>query len=58
MATSSDEDVPRDLARAQCLAYLACLPRLLDTRCNSIGEMELINALCRRRVRKPERLQA
>jgi uncharacterized protein len=60
MATSSGEDVPRNLAflfsrnrlnvaisRAQCLAYLVCSPRLLEARCNSIEEMELINALCR-----------
>lgn len=60
MATSSGEDVPRHLAflfsrnrlnvaisRAQCLAYLVCSPRLLETRCKTIEEMELVNALCR-----------
>ena len=60
MATSSGEDVPRNLAflfsrnrlnvpisRAQCLAYLVCSPRLLEARCNSIEDMELVNALCR-----------
>ena len=60
MATSSGEDVPRNLeflfsrnrlnvaiSRAQCLAYLVCSPRLLDARCNSIEQMELVNALCR-----------
>jgi len=60
MASSSGEDVPRTLAflfsrnrlnvtisRAQCLAYLVCSPRLLGARCNSIEEMELVNALCR-----------
>jgi uncharacterized protein len=60
MATSSGEDVPRNLAflfsrnrlnvaisRAQCLAYLVCSPRLLEARCKSIEEMELVNALCR-----------
>jgi predicted RecB family nuclease len=60
MATSSGEDVPRNLtflfsrnrlnvaiSRAQCLAYLVCSPRLLEARCNSIEEMELVNALCR-----------
>jgi superfamily I DNA and/or RNA helicase len=60
MATSSGEDVPRNLAflfsrnrlnvaisRAQCLAYLACSPRLLEARCKTIEEMELVNALCR-----------
>jgi uncharacterized protein len=60
MATSSGEDVPRNLtflfsrnrlnvaiSRAQCLAILVCSPRLLEARCHSIEEMELVNALCR-----------
>jgi len=60
MATSSGEDVPRNLeflfsrnrlnvaiSRAQCLAYLVCSPRLLEARCHTIEEMELVNALCR-----------
>jgi len=60
MATSSGEDVPRNLgflfsrnrlnvaiSRAQCLALLVCSPRLLEARCRSIEEMELVNALCR-----------
>ena len=60
MATSSGDDVPRNLAflfsrnrlnvavsRAQCLAYLVCSPRLLEARCKSIEDMELVNALCR-----------
>jgi hypothetical protein len=58
MATSSGEDVPRDpaflfrrlnvtISRAQCLAYLVSSPRLLEARCKSIEEMELVNALCR-----------
>jgi uncharacterized protein len=60
VATSSGEDVPRNLAflfsrnrlnvaisRAQCLAYLICSPRLLEARCRTIEEMELVNALCR-----------
>lgn len=60
MATSSGEDVPRSLSflfsrnrlnvaisRAQCLAVLVCSPRLLEARCQSIEEMELVNALCR-----------
>ena len=59
MATSSGEDVPRNLAflfsrnrlnvaisRAQCLAVLVCSPRLLEARCSSIEEMQLVNALC------------
>jgi hypothetical protein len=36
------------ISRAQCLAFLVCSPRLLETRCQSIEEMELVNALCRR----------
>lgn len=60
MATSSGEDVPRSLtflfsrnrlnvaiSRAQCLAVLICSPRLLEARCQSIEEMQLVNALCR-----------
>ena len=60
MATSSGEDVPRSLSflfsrnrlnvaisRAQCLAVLVCSPRLLEARCPSIEEMQLVNALCR-----------
>ena len=60
MATSSGEDVPRDtgflfsrnrlnvaISRAQCLALLVCSPRLLETRCHSIEDMMLLNALCR-----------
>ncbi|MGH7835685.1 MAG: DEAD/DEAH box helicase, partial [Candidatus Binatia bacterium] len=60
MATSSGDDVPRNLAflfsrnrlnvaisRAQCLAVLVCSPRLLEARCQSIEEMQLVNALCR-----------
>ncbi|MGH7299012.1 MAG: TM0106 family RecB-like putative nuclease [Candidatus Rokuibacteriota bacterium] len=60
MAASSGEDVPRSLSflfsrnrlnvaisRAQCLAILVCSPRLLEARCQSIEEMQLVNALCR-----------
>jgi superfamily I DNA and/or RNA helicase len=60
MATSSGEDVPRSLSflfsrnrlnvaisRAQCLAVLVCSPRLLEARCQSVEEMQLVNALCR-----------
>ena len=60
MAASSGEDVPRNLAflfsrnglnvaisRAQCHACLVCSPRLLEARCKSIEDMELVNALCR-----------
>jgi len=35
------------ISRAQCLAILVCSPRLLEARCQSIEEMELVNALCR-----------
>ena len=60
MATSSGEDVPRDIgflfsrnrlnvaiSRAQCIASLVCSPRLLEARCHSITDMALVNALCR-----------
>ena len=60
MASSSGDDVPRGrgflfsrnrlnvaISRAQCLAVLVCSPRLLETRCRSIEEMRLVNALCR-----------
>lgn len=60
MATSSGEDVPRDIgflfsrnrlnvaiSRAQCVALLVCSPRLLEARCHSIEDMALVNALCR-----------
>jgi len=35
------------ISRAQCLAVLVCSPRLLEARCQSLGEMQLVNALCR-----------
>ena len=35
------------ISRGQCLAYLVCSPHLLDARCKSIEDMELVNALCR-----------
>ena len=35
------------ISRAQCLAVLVCSPRLLEARCQSIEEMQLVNALCR-----------
>jgi uncharacterized protein len=35
------------ISRAQCLAFLVCSPRLLEARCKSMEEMELVNALCR-----------
>jgi uncharacterized protein len=60
MASSSGEDVPRGLdflfsrnrlnvavSRAKCLAYVVASPRLLETRCRTVEQMRLVNALCR-----------
>jgi uncharacterized protein len=60
MATSSGADVPRNLeflfsrnrlnvavSRARCLVYLVASPLLLETRCRTIEQMRLVNALCR-----------
>jgi len=59
MATSSDDDLPRDMgflfdrnrfnvaiSRAQCMSILVCSPRLLDTRCRIPEQMLLVNLLC------------
>jgi uncharacterized protein len=59
-ASSSGDQIPRGLeflfsrnrlnvaiSRAQCLAYLVGSPRLLDVRCRSVEQMQLVNALCR-----------
>jgi predicted RecB family nuclease len=59
MATSSGEDVPRDMeflfeknrfnvaiSRAQCLSILVCSPRLLEIRCRTPEQMALVNLLC------------
>ncbi len=59
MATSSGDDIPRDLAflfernrfnvavsRAQCMSVLVCSPRLLDIRCSNPEQMALVNLLC------------
>ncbi|HEY2788333.1 MAG TPA: TM0106 family RecB-like putative nuclease [Gaiellales bacterium] len=59
MATSSGEDVPRDIAflfsrnrlnvaisRARSLAYLCCAPGLLEARARTVDEMRLISTLC------------
>jgi uncharacterized protein len=60
MASSSGADAPRGIdflmsrnrlnvavSRAQCLAYLACAPALLDVDCKTVEHMRLANALCR-----------
>jgi uncharacterized protein len=60
MASSSGEEVPRGLeflfnqnrfnvaiSRAKCVSVVVCSPRLLETRCRSIEQMQLVNALCR-----------
>ncbi len=59
MATSSGDDVPRNLAflfsrnrlnvaisRARCLAYLVCSPALLEARAKTVEDMRLISTLC------------
>jgi uncharacterized protein len=59
-ASSSGAEIPRRLeflfsrnrlnvaiSRAQCLAYLVGSPRLLDVRCRTVDQMQLVNALCR-----------
>jgi predicted RecB family nuclease len=59
MATSSGEDMPRDMSflfeknrfnvaisRAQCLSVLVCSPQLLEVRCRTPNEMMLANLLC------------
>ncbi len=60
MASSTGADAPRGIdflmsrnrlnvavSRAQCLAYLACAPALLDVDVQTVGHMRLANALCR-----------
>lgn len=59
MATSSHEDLPRNIeflysrnrlnvavSRARCLAVIFASPLLLETPCNTIEQMRLVNALC------------
>ncbi len=59
MATSSGEDVPRDVgflfeqnrfnvavSRARAMSVLVCSPRLLDVACSSPEQMMMINVLC------------
>jgi predicted RecB family nuclease len=60
MASSSGEDIPRGLeflfspnrlnvavSRARALAVLVCSPQLLETRCNTVAQMRLVNNVCR-----------
>jgi uncharacterized protein len=60
MASSSAEDAPRGIgfafdrhrvnvatSRAQCRVVLVCAPRLLDADCRTVGDMRLVNAVCR-----------
>jgi hypothetical protein len=60
MTCSAGEDVPRGvdflfdahrfnvaISRAQCLAVLVHSPRLLDTDCNSLATMALVDGACR-----------
>ena len=60
MATSSSEDLPRNLeflfslnrmnvalSRARCLAIVVYSPELLQALCRTPGQMRLVNALCR-----------
>jgi uncharacterized protein len=60
MASSSGEEVPRGLeflfnrnrfnvaiSRAKCLSVVVCSPRLLETRCRTVDQMQLVNELCR-----------
>jgi predicted RecB family nuclease len=59
MATSSGDDVPRDLeflfernrlnvavSRARAMSVLVCSPRLLDVDCRTPEQMALVNLLC------------
>jgi uncharacterized protein len=59
MTSSSGEDVPRGLeflfnrnrfnvaiSRAKCLSVVVCTPSLLESRCRSVEQMALVNALC------------
>ncbi len=59
MTTSSGEDLPRNIeflydknrlnvavSRAKCLALVVASPALLHIRCQTPGQMELVNTLC------------
>jgi uncharacterized protein len=60
MATSSGDDLPRNMeflfeknrfnvavSRAQCASVLVCSPALLDVRCRSAEQIQLVNIVCR-----------
>ena len=60
MASSTGEAIPRGLeflfsrnrlnvalSRARALAVLVCSPKLLETRCNKVDQMRLVNNVCR-----------
>jgi hypothetical protein len=70
MTTSSQEYLPRyldflfsrkrlnvALSRARCLAILVANPRLLETACNTVEQMGLINTLCRAYIEKTFAIQ-
>ncbi len=59
LTTSSSEELPRDIAflfsvnrlnvaisRAQALAVIVASPRLLDTPCDTLDQIRLVNGLC------------
>ena len=59
MVTSSTEYMPRNMeflysrnrlnvaiSRAQCLAVVVANPQLLETPCNTVGQMKLVNTFC------------
>ena|SRR5690349_14129507 len=59
MATSSGDDLPRQIeflycrnrlnvaiSRARCLAVVVASPRLLETSCSTIEQMQMVDALC------------
>ncbi len=59
LTTSTGDDLPRDVAflfsrnrlnvaisRAQCLAYLVYSPAILELRCSTPTQIELVNATC------------
>jgi len=59
MATSSSDEMPRDIdflfsqnrlnvaiSRARCLSVMFASPKLLDTPCNKIDQMRLVNMFC------------